>query len=68
MNINEEIRQSAIQLVREMLPTFTEIENAAILWHSENDSLAVERKAFELGAGWLQDELENRLRNLRNSL
>ena len=64
----EQTRQSAIQLVREMLPTFTEIENAAILWHSENDSLAVERKAFELGAEWLLNELEERLRRYRNSL
>ena len=68
MNNNTETRQSAIQLVREMLPTFTEIENAAILWHSENDSLAVERKAFELGAEWLLNELEERLRKHRNSL
>ena len=68
MNNNTETRQSAIQLVREMLPTFTEIENAAIIWHSENDSLAVERKAFELGAEWLLNELEQRLRNYRNSL
>ena len=64
----EQTRQSAIQLVREMLPTFTEIEKAAEEHHRENDSLAVERKAFEIGATWLQYELENRLRNLRNSL
>ena len=68
MNDNAKIRQFAIQLVREMLPTFTEIEKAAQEHHRENDSLAVERKAFELGAEWLQYELENRLRNLRNSL
>ena len=68
MNDNAKIRQLAIQLVREMLPTFTEIENAAIVWHSENDSLAVERKAFELGAEWLLNELEERLRKHRNSL
>ena len=68
MNNNTETRQSAIQLVREMLPNFIEIENAAILWHSENNSLAVERKAFELGAEWLANELEERLRKHRNSL
>ena len=31
MNDNVKIRQLAIQLVREMLPTFTEIENANTL-------------------------------------
>ena len=68
MNDNAETRQLAIQLVREMLPTFPEIETAAIIWHGENDSLAVERKAFELGAEWLLNELEERLRKHRNSL
>ena len=61
----EQTRQSAIQLVSDMLPTFTEIEKAAELHHRENDCLAVERKAFELGAEWLLNQLQERLRNYR---